>query len=84
MTHDYRYVFNGFDFDELYDLRDDPHELINRAADPAYTDIKHDLTRRMWQFAAAEQDNMLFNPYWTVALAPWGPGDALGPPATEG
>lgn len=29
MTDDYKFVYNAFDFDELYDLRHDPHELTN-------------------------------------------------------
>ena len=79
-TNEFKYVYNGFDFDELYDLRSDPLEMVNLAADPGYADVKHDLVRRMWRFAAQEED-IIFNPYGTVALAPWGPGDAL---AAEG
>jgi arylsulfatase A-like enzyme len=30
----WKYVFNGFDYDELYDLRSDPHEMVN-LADPS-------------------------------------------------
>ena len=75
-THDFKYVYNGFDFDELYDLRSDPHEMVNLAENPEYTEVKHDLVRRMWRFAAQE-DDIIFNPYGTVALAPWGPGDSL-------
>lgn len=81
MTHEYKYVYNGFDHDELYDLRHDPHEMTNLAQNPAYNDIKHDLVRRMWRFAAAQQDELIMNPYYTVGLAPWGPADALGPQA---
>ncbi|HEY5330906.1 MAG TPA: sulfatase-like hydrolase/transferase [Acidobacteriaceae bacterium] len=29
MTKDWKYVYNGFDYDELYDLRNDPHEMHN-------------------------------------------------------
>jgi arylsulfatase A-like enzyme len=29
MTHDWKYVYNGFDYDELYDLHRDPHEMVN-------------------------------------------------------
>ncbi len=29
MTDEYKFVHNAFDFDELYDLRNDPHELTN-------------------------------------------------------
>jgi hypothetical protein len=31
----------------------------------------------MWRFAAAQQDDLLFNGYATVALAPFGPADAF-------
>jgi arylsulfatase A-like enzyme len=75
-TRQYKYVYNGFDFDELYDLRRDPHELVNLAERPDYQDIKHALVRMMWRFAGREND-IIFNPYATVALAPWGPADAL-------
>ena len=75
-TQDYKYTFNGFDQDELYDLRLDPHEQINRAGDPAYDGVKRDLLRRLWQFAYQEEDAMI-NPYITVSLAPYGPALAF-------
>lgn len=31
MTKRYKYVYNGFDFDEMYDLEKDPHETVNLA-----------------------------------------------------
>ena len=31
MTKEWKYVYNGFDYDELYDLRNDPHEMHNLA-----------------------------------------------------
>ncbi|HTV56501.1 MAG TPA: sulfatase-like hydrolase/transferase [Terriglobia bacterium] len=31
MTGSYKYVYNGFDYDELYDLKEDPHEMVNLA-----------------------------------------------------
>ena len=79
MTRTHKYVYNGFDHDELYDRQTDPHEMTNVAQDPAYAGVKHDLVRRMWRFAAAQNDELIMNPYYTVALAPWGPADALGP-----
>jgi arylsulfatase A-like enzyme len=75
-TREHKYVYNGFDFDELYDLRSDPHEMVNLSEHPDYQDVKRDLVRRMWRFAAREDDHV-FNPYYTVAMAPWGPADAL-------
>lgn len=31
MTREWKYVYNGFDYDELYDLKNDPHETRNLA-----------------------------------------------------
>jgi hypothetical protein len=33
----------------------------------------------MWRFAA-QTDDHIFNPYATVAFAPWGPADAFAEP----
>ena len=79
MTKEYRYVFNGFDMDELYDLRKDPHETRNLADDPAYESIKRDLCGRMWRFACRERDSAI-NAYITVGLAPYGPAEAFRRP----
>ena len=76
MTKDFKYVFNGFDDDELYDLRADPHEMHNLAADPAYEAVKLALVRRLWKFAHRESDGAI-NGYITVALAPRGPAEAF-------
>ncbi len=76
-NHTHKYVFNGFDFDEFYDLERDPHEMTNRIDDPAYESIRRELIRALWTFAAEEEDH-IFNPYGTVALMPYGPALALG------
>ena len=75
-TKAHKYVYNGFDFDELYDLERDPAETVNVADRPEYEAVKRDLVRRMWRFGERTAD-FIFNPYGTVALAPWGPADAL-------
>ena len=75
-TKAHKYVFNGFDFDELYDLTKDPHETKNLIDDPDYEDIKLDLVKRMWRFSYREKD-IWGNGYFTVAMAPWGPNVAL-------
>ena len=62
--------------DELYDLRADPHEMHNLAADPAYADVVREMCRRMWRFAYHEDDTAI-NPYITVGLAPYGPAEAF-------
>lgn len=100
MTRDWKYVYNGFDYDELYDLGKDPRETTNlafpdlRAKESAVrsgtgllTDgrvpwpglpghlgsIRREMLEQMWTFAA-EHNDIIFNPYGTVALAPLGPG----------
>ncbi|MCX7016349.1 MAG: sulfatase-like hydrolase/transferase [Candidatus Sumerlaeota bacterium] len=75
-TREYKYVFNGFDFDELYDLKSDPYEMKNVGEEPNYQDIKLDLAKRMWKFAYREKD-VIGNAYFTVALAPVGPNAAM-------
>ncbi|HEV2121326.1 MAG TPA: sulfatase-like hydrolase/transferase [Chloroflexota bacterium] len=86
-TKEWKYVYNGFDFDELYDLRADPHETVNLAAKREYDEVKRELVHKMWQFAHETNDH-IFNGYATVAFAPWGPADAeyaprVTPPARE-
>ncbi|OVE77882.1 hypothetical protein BVX99_01340 [bacterium F16] len=42
--------------DELYDLKNDPHELTNRADDPKYTKIKKDLGNKLNQWIKDHKD----------------------------
>ena len=74
-TREWKYVFNGFDYDELYDLQNDPHEMKNLAADSRYDSVKHELVTRMWTYGRRHNDMAISN-YTTVALAPWGPAEA--------
>lgn len=46
-TDRYAYAENGDGTVELYDLRQDPHELENVAADPAYADVHQALAERL-------------------------------------
>lgn len=43
----YKYVRYAGGAKELYDLRDDPHELHSRQSDPRYRDVKRFLARRL-------------------------------------
>lgn len=45
--------------EELYDLRTDPHEQENLAADPAYTDTLGDLRERLDEWQRATEDPLL-------------------------
>lgn len=76
-THEHKYVYNGFGRDELYDLTNDPNEMINLDRDPKYNNIKRDLVGRMWRFAYKEQDRLGSTQYVMVNTAPWGPSEAF-------
>jgi len=73
-TKQHKYVFNGFDDDELYDLQNDPHEMHNLVDRVDMEPVKRQLCRRMWRFAHDEGD-MLLNGYITVGLVPFGPAE---------
>lgn len=72
----YKYVFNGFDFDELYDLEADPHERRNLIDDPALEPVRRKLLARLWDYARETQDT-IDNAYPPVALVPMGPYPGL-------
>lgn len=76
-TKEWKYVFNSFDWDELYNLKDDPNEMNNLLHDKEkakeYDNIVYDLSKKMWQFAYENDDNCVC-PYIMTALAPYGPG----------
>lgn len=76
MTTQWKYVYNGFDYDELYDLVNDPHEINNLAQDPKYKSVIRQFSRRLWKFAY-NQGDVCINSYIMTALAPFGPGEAF-------
>jgi arylsulfatase A-like enzyme len=74
----WKYVFNTYDFDELYDLANDPLEMNNLIYDAApengpWADVVRNMCQKMWRFAHRTHDNCV-NPYIMTALAPFGPG----------
>ena len=70
----YKYVFNGFDEDELYNLAADPHELRNLAGDPAARPVLESMAGRMWQIICQTDDtNMSQAQYGMFRFAPVGP-----------
>ncbi|NUP98573.1 MAG: sulfatase-like hydrolase/transferase [Armatimonadetes bacterium] len=80
-THDWKYVHNGFDWDELYDRRNDPTERHNLAPRPGQPrpesrELIRDLCARLWRFGE-ETNDITGNPYPSVALAPFGPMTGL-------
>ncbi|HEY2587344.1 MAG TPA: sulfatase-like hydrolase/transferase [Tepidisphaeraceae bacterium] len=75
-TRKWKYVYNGFDYDELYDLEADPGETKNLASGPKYRDVVREMCRRLWRFAFEHKD-VAINDYILVALAPFGPAEAF-------
>ena len=76
MTRSYKYVFNGFDNDELYDLRSDPDEMVNLAGDAGKKAVIREMCRRMWRFAREQKDASAID-YITISFAPCGPAEAF-------
>ena len=71
----WKFVFNGFDFDELYNLEDDPGEMNNLAEQADYTDQLRAMTALMWQKIEATGDHSLAGSnYPPLRVAPYGPG----------
>lgn len=70
----YKYIFNGFDYDELYDLATDPAELHNRADDPDYRAVLESMAGRMWEIIHQTGDkNIAQSQYGMFRFAPVGP-----------
>lgn len=68
----YKYVFNGFDFDEFYDLENDPFERRNLINNPELKNVRRELLVKLWKWAEKTED-FIENSYPTVALVPIGP-----------
>lgn len=91
ISGDWKLVVNLYDDDELYNLKDDPQELINLLHRPpterrlgvgaldeipeAVRAVVKDLYERLWRFALDHQDDIV-NTYILTALATFGPMSA--------
>ena len=76
---DWKFAFNGFDFDELYNLADDPHELRNLAEDPAHEEQVKKMTRLVWRYARETGDTPLSTLHYpALRLGAVGPLDESG------
>lgn len=62
-TRHWKYVWNATDVDELYDLHADPHELVNRIADPPPGARLPELRRRLHDILVADGDRIVDNPW---------------------
>lgn len=61
ITDRFKYVFNGFDYDELYDLKKDSQEIKNVVGDRRYAQIADDMRARMYELM-----NKLGDPFGDV------------------
>lgn len=59
--HDYKYVHFTALPPLLFDLRNDPHELINLAGDPAYVSVLADYSQRLLSHRMLHAERMLTN-----------------------
>jgi len=73
----WKLCWNGFDFDELYHLADDPYEMNNRIDDADADEQLRRLMKYAWQVVADTGDAALLNSHYPILrLAPYGPGAA--------
>ncbi|MBN1580900.1 MAG: sulfatase-like hydrolase/transferase, partial [Anaerolineae bacterium] len=70
----WKFVFNGFDFDELYNLDDDPYEMNNLAEHADCQDQLKAMTAHMWRTVRDTNDRTLYNSHYPIMrVAPYGP-----------
>jgi arylsulfatase A-like enzyme len=66
ITDRFKYIFNGFDIDELYDLEQDPEEMHNAVSDPAHAKYADDMRARLYELMAQFEDPYGLPPQWTL------------------
>ncbi len=69
----WKFVYNGFDYDEFYDLENDPHEMHNIYNDYKNSPELKEMCKKLWKFAK-DTDDVCINQYIMVGLATYGPG----------
>ncbi len=70
----WKFAFNGFDFDELYNLEDDPHEMKNLADKAEHEDRVKRLTAMIWDRIRETGDQSLYHThYYTMRIGAVGP-----------
>jgi len=73
----WKMIFNGFDFDELYNLEEDPAEMNNLAHDEQYQDLVQDLVARIWRIIRDSGDRAILEThYYPMRFAAVGPNAA--------
>jgi arylsulfatase A-like enzyme len=57
----YKYVWNATDLDECYDLENDPHELVNLAADQPHEALCRRYRQKVYEVFAALKDPLVLS-----------------------
>jgi len=74
----WKFVFNGFDYDELYDLSADPSEMQNLARDPAQSSRVEAMMSDVWDWIRRTGDRAILEThYYSMRLATVGPNIGL-------
>lgn len=74
---DWKYVFNGFDEDEMYNLAEDPLEMRNLIENSLYKDKQKELLQIMWKKVKETGDKTLLNTQYPILqIASHGPNIA--------
>jgi arylsulfatase A-like enzyme len=57
----FKYVWNGTEVDELYELQADPHELRNLSQDPQYREVIAERRKKMYRILLQDGDKLMNN-----------------------
>jgi arylsulfatase A-like enzyme len=70
----WKYIHNGFDFDEMYDLSTDPNETKNLSSSPAHQERAKYMMGQIWKRIRDTNEHTLLNSnYPATRAAPYGP-----------
>lgn len=62
-TNEWKYIWNGTDVDELYDMKEDPAELVNLSGDVRYRSVLGELRSRLYFAMKSSGDSLFLNPW---------------------
>ena len=70
----WKLVYNAFGVSELYNLEEDPDEMVNRIADPACDEHLRRLAKRLWRHCRDTGDTEFLSTPPCFRFFPYGPG----------
>ena len=70
----WKFIFNGFDYDELYDLENDPYETTNLIDEPDLQPVVRNLMTAIWKRVQQTGDRTIAEShYFSMRFAVVGP-----------